>query len=433
MVNFKRKTIRTMKKLLIITALILAFASLSTAASGQIKINLKNKINREANRRANDKTNKAVSKSFDKMEEGIKGAIKNDDKSVESDKDQKNAEAGKSQDNKDTAAQGSVNEAKNNSPVLSWAKYDFVPGDKVIFEDNLEGEENGEFPSRWDLVRGTVEIAKLDGENVMMLRAGEPSIVPYIKDPQKDYLPDVFTVELDLYYPGDGTFDIYLYDRKNQKSGSHTGYTSVEVQDDQMNMGRGWIKNPEPNLKKERWMHIAIASTNGNLKAYMDDTRLINIPHLDFNPSGLTLYTYHARNDNRYYVKNVRIAMGGVKYYDRVMQDGKIIVNGIRFDVGKATIKPESMGAINEIYNLMKDNPDLKFSVEGHTDSQGDDAFNMKLSQERAETVMNTLIKLGIAADRLTAKGWGESKPISNNASPEDMANNRRVEFVKTS
>ena len=225
-----------------------------------------------------------------------------------------------------------------------------------------------------------------------MLREGAPSIVPYFKDPKEDYMPDVFTVELDLYYPGDGTFNVYLYDRKNQKSGSSTGYTYLEVQDDQMSMGQARSKYPDKNVKEARWMHIAIAYTNGKLKAYMDDTRLINIPHLDFNPRGLSLYTYHARNDNLYYIKNVRIAKGGVKYYDRVMQDGKIIVNGIRFDVGKSTLKPESMGAINEIASLMKENPGLKFSVEGHTDSQGDDAFNLKLSQERAETVMNTLI-----------------------------------------
>jgi OOP family OmpA-OmpF porin len=422
-----------MKYSLFITAFFLAFLLLSPDASGQIKIDLKSKINREANRRANRKTDKAVDKSFDKLEEGINDAIKKDDgKTDEAGKttnsETANQDANKAPGNKQDE---SSPDNKDNSPVLAWNKYDFVPGDQVIFEDNLEGEENGEFPSRWDLVSGTVEMAKLNGENVMMLRAGEPSIVPYLKDPQKDYLPDVFTVELDLFYPGDGTFDIYLYDRKNQRSDSRTGYTSVEVQYDQMSMGKGWIKNPDQNLKKERWMHIAIACTNGKLKAYMDDTRLINIPHLDFNPSGLTLYTYHAKNDNRYYVKNVRIAKGGVKYYDRVMQDGKIVVNGIRFDVGKSTLKPESMGSINEIYTLMKENPDLKFSVEGHTDSQGDDTFNMKLSQERAETVMNTLIKLGISASRLTAKGWGESKPIANNASPEDMANNRRVEFVK--
>jgi outer membrane protein OmpA-like peptidoglycan-associated protein len=196
-------------------------------------------------------------------------------------------------------------------------------------------------------------------------------------------------------------------------------------------MGEARSRHPDENLAKERWMHIAIAYTDGKLKAYMDETRLINIPRLDFNPKGLTLYSYHARNDNLYYIKNVRIAQGGVKYYDRMMQDGKIIVNGIRFDVNKATLKPESMGPINEIYTLMKDNPDLKFSVEGHTDSQGEDAFNMKLSEERANTVKNKLIEMGISSDRLTSKGWGESKPISNNASPEDMANNRRVEFVK--
>ena len=178
-------------------------------------------------------------------------------------------------------------------------------------------------------------------------------------------------------------------------------------------------------------MHIAIAYTNGKLKAYMDDTRLLNIPRLDFDPKGLSLYTYHAKNDNMFYVKNVRIAKGGVKYYDRVMQEGKIIVNGIRFDLNKATLKNESMGAINEIFNLLNDNPDLKLSVEGHTDSQGDDAFNMKLSEERATTVMNKLIEMGISPDRLSAKGWGETMPIANNASPEDMANNRRVEFVK--
>ena len=143
-------------------------------------------------------------------------------------------------------------------------------------------------------------------------------------------------------------------------------------------------------------MHVAVAYTNGKLKAYMDETRLINIPRIDFDPKGITLYTYHARDDRLFYVKNVRIAEGGVKYYDRVMQDGKIIANGIRFDTGKSTLKPESMGVINEIYELMEKNPDLRFSVDGHTDNVGDDASNLTLSADRAETVMNTLVDMGI-------------------------------------
>jgi outer membrane protein OmpA-like peptidoglycan-associated protein len=184
-------------------------------------------------------------------------------------------------------------------------------------------------------------------------------------------------------------------------------------------------------VKSERWAHIAVAYTNGKFKAYLDDTRLINIPRLDNNPTGITIYSYHARDDQPIYIKNIRIAEGGVKYYDRVMEDGKIIANGIRFDVGKATLKPESMGIINEVVDLMKEHPDLRFSVEGHTDSDGDDAFNMELSDKRAESVKSTMISMGIAADRLESKGLGESMPITDNSSPEGKANNRRVEFVK--
>ncbi|MFO7575019.1 MAG: OmpA family protein [Bacteroidales bacterium] len=315
-------------------------------------------------------------------------------------------------------------------PALSWAKYDFVPGDKIIFEDNLEGEVNGEFPSRWDLRSGNVEIAELDGANVIMMRSGHPEIIPYLKNPEIDYLPDVFTIEFDFYYPGDGMFQIYLYDRKNQKM-SGTGYTYLDVRYDEIIMGQVRSKYPDKTVAKSRWMHIAIAYNRGQLKAYMDEIRLINIPHLDFNPSGLSLYTYHAGNDNIYYIKNFRIAEGGVKYYDRFLQDGKIVSNGIRFDVGKATLRPESMGVLNEIYKMLAEHPDINVSIEGHTDSDGDDAFNQTLSEQRAATVLSTLTGMGIDSDRLTSKGWGETMPLDNNSTPEGKANNRRVEFVK--
>jgi OOP family OmpA-OmpF porin len=421
-----------MKQSVIFTVVFALLIFLFPEVKAQIKVNLKDKINQEADRRANQKTEQAVDAGFDKVEQGIKNVFKKKDKTVKD-----NGKSGDAADEESEEAQAadqpaSGKESKTASPVLSWSKYDFVPGDVVIFEDNLQNEQNGEFPSRWDLVNGNIEVAEFGGEKVIMMRDGQPTIVPYFKDPKEDHLPDVFTVELDLYYPGGGSFDIYLYDRKNQEPGSPSGYTDLAVcNGNELKFSSSSSIYPGKKIYIKGWMHISIAYTDGKLKAYMDDTRLINIPRVDFDPKGITLYTYHASNENLFYVKNVRIAKGGVKYYDRVMQDGKIIVNGIRFDVNKSTLKPESMGAINEIYNLMKDNPDLKFSVEGHTDSQGDDAFNMKLSQERAESVKNTLIKMGISPDRLTAKGWGESKPISNNASPEDMANNRRVEFVK--
>lgn len=79
----------------------------------------------------------------------------------------------------------------------------------------------------------------------------------------------------------------------------------------------------------------------------------------------------------------------------------------------------------------MEKNPDLNFSVEGHTDADGGDDANLKLSKARGKTVMDKLISMGISSDRLKSTGFGESKPLDNNSTPEGKANNRRVEFVK--
>ena len=330
--------------------------------------------------------------------------------------------------------QGSA-EAK--APKIVWAKYDFVPGQTVIFEDGpANDEENGEFPSRWDLYKGNAEIGELNGENVIMFLQRSTYIVPYLKNSKEDYLPDVFTLEMDVWFSKSASTAnrlwIYLGDKKNQgnRGGSNTSLCimphSLEFLDSEKSYpgteNDGWTVE-----KTGSWRHIAIAYTKGKFKAYMNDTRLINVPHLEVNPAGITI---NSGNDN-IFIKNIRIAKGGVKYYNRILSDGKIVENGIRFDVNKATLKPESMGPINKIYKLMVKYTDLNFSVEGHTDSDGNEASNQELSVERAKTVMNKLIAMGISADRLKYNGFGESKPLDNNATPEGKANNRRVEFVK--
>jgi len=132
-----------------------------------------------------------------------------------------------------------------------------------------------------------------------------------------------------------------------------------------------------------------------------------------------------------YLLRNIRIAKGAVPLYDRMMSDGKFITYGITFDVGKSTIKPESMGEINRIATLMKENPALKFSVEGHTDSTGSAASNQTLSEARSQAVVDKLVGLGIARDRLKAAGKGQTSPIADNGTDEGRAKNRRVEFVK--
>jgi len=89
------------------------------------------------------------------------------------------------------------------------------------------------------------------------------------------------------------------------------------------------------------------------------------------------------------------------------------------------------MGTLNMIVGVLKSNPDLKFEIDGHTDNTGDAAHNMTLSQQRADAVKTQLVKMGIDGGRLSTKGFGDTKPISDNSTPEGRANNRRVEFVR--
>jgi len=418
-----------MKTIILSIIIMLSIYSLAPA-----QLNVLNKLDRETKRRVDKGVDKGIDKGLDTVEEGVEDAIKGEKKEENGktkDKEKKDqaASSSKTEDSSDETKADENKEEK--APELIWSKYDFVPGDKVIFEDNLEDEENGEFPSRWDLARGTIEIANFGGEDVIMFRGGQPTIVPYLKDSENDYLPDVFTVELDVHFKSGTTVDLLFWDSKNQKRGSGSQF-KLQVGNTNMEIYGASSSHPMKNqLKPERWIHVSLAYTNGKTKAYMDDTRLVNIPHLDFNPSGISVYNYHASDQSKVYIKNIRIAEGGVKYYDRVLEDGKIVSNGIRFDIGKATLRPESMGVINKIHKLLADHSDLKFSVEGHTDSDGDDTFNQKLSEDRAETVMNTLVKMGIAEDRLSSKGFGESTPIDTNGTAEGKANNRRVEFVK--
>ena len=403
------------------------------SSQGQVK-NVQEEAERQGTRRINRKIDKGIDKGFDKIEEGI-GGIFGKKKKNKNSSTPDNGSSEKQTQEKIKNSSNTTNSATSNAPQLNvqWSKFDFVPGDEVIFEDGPDiMEENGEFPSRWDLHQGQVEIMMVNGENVIGFIEGSPEIVPYLKNPEQDYLPEIFTVEFDIYRPAQGNrFTLYLFDRKNQE---YFEGAEIEINLERADIA-GIVSEYESGKSNDQgnWMHISLAFTKGKLKIYIDENRLINIPHYEGNPSGLSFQAYWADSaeGKTWYMKNVRIAKGGVKYYDRVLSEGKIVCNGIRFDVNKATLKPESMGPINKIYELMQKQPTLKFRVEGHTDADGDEAKNQILSEQRAKAVADKLISMGISADRLTSKGFGESVPVNNNSTPEGRANNRRVEFVK--
>jgi len=102
------------------------------------------------------------------------------------------------------------------------------------------------------------------------------------------------------------------------------------------------------------------------------------------------------------------------------------------FDFDKATLKPAGKEKIDaELVAPMKEHPNLRALVEGHTDSIGSDAYNQRLSERRANAVRDYMVSRGIDAQRITTKGWGKSKPIASNKTKEGRARNRRVEITE--
>jgi OOP family OmpA-OmpF porin len=118
-----------------------------------------------------------------------------------------------------------------------------------------------------------------------------------------------------------------------------------------------------------------------------------------------------------------RIKIKVVERYTRTY-----VLENVYFDYNKWDIKPESNASLNNLYDELSRNPQMKIELAGHTDSDGDDAFNMQLSQRRADAVKNYLIKKGIAANRILTKGYGETTPIATNETSEGKAKNRRTE-----
>lgn len=391
----------------------------------------KNAIERNAER----KTEEAVDKVF----EGDFGKGKKD-KDKQNNNGNNNADA--VYDNGDATAQ--TQPQKGQSLEMTYAKSDFVPGDEIFFEDDLANEQMGEFPSKWDLIREYAEVASFAGVKCINVEDGVV-IRPLMSD-MKNYLPDVFTLEFDFwateetYGSNRERYEIYFLNEKGNKihdfqvGGSGWSQWWYDTPDGEDRNGSG----PGQNLKPGAWHHLSFSFNKRAIKMYINGVRVANIPNAA-KPASLQIYmrrsVVHSKEDFKYPpnagITNIRIAKGAVPLYDRMMTDGKFITYGITFDVGKATIKPESMGEINRIVQLMTENPDLKFSVEGHTDSTGNATSNQTLSEQRSQAIVAKLVELGIAQDRLTAVGKGQNSPIADNNTDEGRAKNRRVEFVK--
>lgn len=107
----------------------------------------------------------------------------------------------------------------------------------------------------------------------------------------------------------------------------------------------------------------------------------------------------------------------------------KIVLRGVNFDFDKSSIRPDAAEILAEAARILRDEPNVRVSVDGHTDARGTDAYNERLSERRAQAVADHLVRLGIGPSRLQPQGFGESRPVASNDTDEGRAENRRVEL----
>ncbi|MBL1408448.1 OmpA family protein [Sphingobacterium faecale] len=421
-----------MKKtyLIKIFGLLLLFMYDVQMADAQLFEKLKERVKQTAEDKVINKAGDATEKGMDKAEEKITNKkTGKDDKVSSQSKKTTTPEQGTSKG----AAQG----------INSYANYDFVPGDKIIFQCDFADERDGELPGRLTLIDGNAEVQTMNGEKVLHVQPNsEMQFIPVMKN--NKYLPEQFTLEFDVmmfdkedYY---GDLRVFFQDSSDPKA---TGYSSphyvefLTLFDYDKSPRIGWAKPGSSNLAdipknvaggSGTWKHIAIYMNKNIGKVYVDQHRIRAVNNLE---PGADMLRISSSSSRPVYIKNIRLAQGGDDAYKKVISDGKFIAYGIQFDVNKSVLKPESMGTINEFVKMMKEKPELAFEIGGHTDGDGTPDRNNKLSQERADVVKAKMVEMGVESSRLTTKGYGSSNSIAENNSAENKAKNRRVEFVR--
>lgn len=385
-----------------------AFALLVSAGASQAGFGdaLKKKVDK-----ATKKAEEAVDKATDKTDKATTPA-----ESAEGEKGEKGAAA---------AGEGGAGGAGGKVSAVS-TKFDFVPGDKVMFIDDFTQDELGEFPKSWKLVEGTFEVAEMNGER--WLRS--MSTVGRIRMKVPASLPEFWTLEFDFYRESGDNGNILHVSTMTDKgervweatypySGTNYAFECGKV-----------FANTAAGAAASSRVHVMFMARGAALKAYLERERLVNVP--DITEAGAPAeIEFHLWSEKKPMITNVRFAEGCKPAKD-MLDTGKLVTYGIRFQTGSDVVLPESAPVLRQVAAYMESHADVKLKITGHTDNVGTAASNLDLSKRCAASVAKVLSdQFAIAADRFTTDGKGDTQAVASNAKPEGKAMNRRVEFAK--
>lgn len=443
-----------MKKILSLLFVCL-LAGITIEANAQLT--LKDKVKRTGSG-VDQRVNVGIERGLDAATRGIGNALKKKDKAKQdsinnAQAQQQNQQA--SQAPQQEPAQAEVQQApppQEQTQLQSYSKYDFIPGEKVIFFDDFSQDAVGDFPVQWN-TNGSAEVVttNLFPGHWMSFACDEAIWTDALLD-----LPDNYTIEFDII-PTAGN------DSNNGMNGYHMRLmkcNNVKAWDAGTAPGKGgfqftveyygtpryntWFYGEEcgqaaisgykdgedMKQKLNQKYHIAIWVQKTRIRLYLNQTKLFDLPKAL--PTGCIKIDRMRFESGAAMVSNVRIAVGAPDMRSKLITEGKLISYGIYFDVNKDVVKPESYGTLKEIAAVLNENPDVRVKIVGHTDSDGADAANLDLSKRRGESVKNELVKtFGIDASRLESDGAGETQPVAPNDTPANKALNRRVEFIK--
>jgi outer membrane protein OmpA-like peptidoglycan-associated protein len=426
--------------------LLIMAAMFSMYSNGQI-VDPIEVARQKSEERANSKIDEGIDAGFDKIEEGIGNLFnkKKKDKTVKNeDKEDDNADGNHASEPEDETPE--VAKPVSSPAIQTYSKFDFVPGDKIIFFDDFASDPVGEFPAKWNTNNNAevVTVGSLPGKWLRLPVEGGN----YFPGLNLDF-PENVTIEFDVlasdqtefgftYYseeacdldaygvPGDAGFELGIF---VDDSHNFSNYANSDS-------GNGMAINTSSTkgrIAPNQQAHISVWVQKSRMRMYVNEEKAFDIPKGVFPGyvyNRMRFVTTNTRQD--VLVSNIRIAVGAPDTRNQLITTGKFTTHGILFDVNSDKIKPESHGCIKDIADVLKENPTVNVMIIGHTDSDGSDASNLDLSKRRAASVKNYLAQqFGIEAGRMETDGKGETQPVDSNSTPEGKANNRRVEFIK--
>lgn len=314
----------------------------------------------------------------------------------------------------------------------SYRNYNFVAGEKTLFEDLVTHESGEKIKSMWDFLDGggAASIAKRDDGNALSFDAFYTRLRPKLFMGKS--LPDSFSVEYDMWldaaYDATAGLSLVMYTTDQREIHIDPSMERVTVfLADNSNISK---ENPEPYLDDRffnRWVHFSISVHKKKLQIYLDQYHLLTVDDIIETPVHLAMWGDRQSEKPPILLKNFRIATG---FPTQLFENGVFVSRNIKFDVNKSVLKPESITVIRQVKNYLDQFPQIRIEIAGHTDSDGTDAANLLLSQNRAKSVKAELVAMGIAENRITTSGHGATQPVDKANTPAAKAKNRRVEFI---